>query len=106
MKRISAILLFVFVCNIAFAQTGENKKSSFQVSFISPIGTNGRYSTEYTNDYSLNLLVGISKDERRFTQADTAGRQAAGGGNLRKGRCPSPVVPHREHRPCGGKTCQ
>lgn len=46
MKRISAILLFVFVCNIAFAQTGENKKSSFQVSFISPIGTNGRYSTE------------------------------------------------------------
>lgn len=67
MKSISAILLFVFVCNIAFAQTSENKKSSFQVSFISPIGTNGRYSTEYTNDYSLNLLVGISKNERRVT---------------------------------------
>ena len=86
MKRISAILLFVFVCNIAFAQTGENKKSSFQVSFISPIGTNGRYSTEYTNDYSLNLLVGISKDERRFTLgglsniilSDAKGVQVAG----------------------------
>ena len=67
MKKILAILLFVLVCNIVFAQTGENKKSSFQVSFISPIGTNGRYSAEYTNGYSLNWLVGISKNERRFT---------------------------------------
>lgn len=67
MKRISAILMFVFFCTVAFAQTNETKKSSFQASFIWPMGTNGRYSTEYTNDYSLNLLVGISQNERRFT---------------------------------------
>lgn len=67
MKKISAIALFVYACNVAFAQTGENKRTSFQVSFFPPIGTNGRYSAEYTNDYSLNLLAGVSKNERRLT---------------------------------------
>lgn len=67
MKKILAIVLFVFACNITFAQTDESKKASFQLSFISPIGTNGKYAAEYTNDYSLNLLVGISKNERQLT---------------------------------------
>ena len=49
-----------------FSQTTEIKQSTFQLSLISPIGTNGRYSAEYTNDYSLNLLVGISKNEEKF----------------------------------------
>lgn len=86
MKTISSILIFVFVCNIVFAQTDGNKKSSFQLSFISPMGTNGRYAREYTNDYSLNLLVGVSKNERRFTLgglsniilSDAKGVQVAG----------------------------
>lgn len=67
MKKISAIVLFVFACNVAFAQIGENKKSSIQVSFVWPIGTNGTDAAEYTNDYSLNLLMGISKNERKLT---------------------------------------
>lgn len=67
MKKISAVVLFAFACNLTFAQTDESKKSSFQISFISPIGTNGKYSAEYTNGYSLNFLVGISKNEEQLT---------------------------------------
>lgn len=67
MKKISVVVLFAFACNLAFAQVGDNKRSSFQLSFISPVGTNGKHSAEYTNRYSLNLLVGISKNEEQLT---------------------------------------
>lgn len=67
MKKISVVVLFAFACNLAFAQVGDNERSSFQLSFISPVGTNGKHSAEYTNRYSLNLLVGISKNEEQLT---------------------------------------
>lgn len=67
MKKISAIVLFAFACNLAFAQTDENRKAAFHLSFISPLGTNGMYSAQTTNMASLNLLVGISKNEEAFT---------------------------------------
>lgn len=69
MKKISIIVLLAFACKFTFAQTAENRKATFHFSFISPIGSNGKYAAEYTNDYSLNLLVGISKNERRLTLA-------------------------------------
>lgn len=49
MKKISVVVLFAFACNLAFAQVGDNERSSFQLSFISPVGTNGKHSAEYTN---------------------------------------------------------
>ena len=67
MKKISAIMLFAFACNLAFAQTDENRKAAFHLSFVSPLGTNGMYSAQTTNTASLNLLVGISKNEEAFT---------------------------------------
>lgn len=67
MKKISAIMLFAFACNLAFAQTDENRKAAFHLSFVSPLGTNGMHSSQTTNTASLNLLVGISKNEEAFT---------------------------------------
>lgn len=68
MKKVLLTIMLCAVSYIAtFSQTTEIKQSTFQLSLIPPIGTNGRYSAEYTNDYSLNLLVGISKNEEKFT---------------------------------------
>lgn len=67
MKKILAVMLFAFACNLAFAQTDENRKAAFHLSFVSPLGTNGMYSAQTTNTASLNLLVGISKNEEAFT---------------------------------------
>lgn len=67
MKKILAIMLFAFACNLAFAQTDENRKAAFHLSFVSPLGTNGMHSARTTNTASLNLLVGISKNEEAFT---------------------------------------
>lgn len=67
MKKISALVLFALACNLAFAQTDENRKAAFHFSFISPVGTNGLHSAKTTNVASLNLLVGVSKNEQAFT---------------------------------------
>lgn len=68
MKKVFfTIMLCAVSCTATFSQTSEIKKSTFQLSIVPPIGTNGRYSAEYTNDYSLNLFVGISKNEKKLT---------------------------------------
>lgn len=67
MKKISLFLLLALACNVAFAQNIEDKTSTFQCSFITPLSTNGLHSCEYTNKASLNLLVGVSKNEEYFT---------------------------------------
>lgn len=67
MKKILVIMLFAFACNLVFAQTEENRKATFHLSFLSPLGTNGMYSSQTTNTASLNLLVGVSKNEEAFT---------------------------------------
>ncbi len=41
-------------------EKGELKKRSFQVTFITPIGTNGVYSGRYINELSLNVLAGYN----------------------------------------------
>lgn len=86
MKKISLFLLLAFACNVAFAQNNENKNSAFQFSFITPLSTNGLHSCEYTNSFSVNLLVGVSENEKYFTLAgltnvilnDASGFQFAG----------------------------
>lgn len=64
------VLFTIMLCAVSytaiFSQTTEIKKSTFQLSLIPSIGTNGRHSAEYTNDYSLNLLLGISKNEEKI----------------------------------------
>lgn len=68
----------------------NGKESKFQFTFFPPVGTQGSFGKEYTNDYSLNLLVGVSKSERKFALAgltniireDAAGIQIAGLGNI------------------------
>lgn len=67
MKKILVLMLCVFICSVSSAQTGENKKSVFQFSFVPPLSTNGLDAFQYTNQVSINLLAGISKNEKVFT---------------------------------------
>lgn len=67
MKKVLALLLFAFTCSTLFAQASTEKKSTFQLSFCPPLSTNGMYSSQYTNTFSINLLAGISKNEEAFT---------------------------------------
>jgi hypothetical protein len=48
------------------------KYTPFQFSFIYPLGTNGIDSPEYTNSVSINLLGGISHNEKAFTLSGLA----------------------------------
>lgn len=67
----------------------QEKKSAVHVSFIPPLSTNGVKAGEYTNMFSLNLLAGISNNERAFTlggltnviRNNSVGFQLAGLGN-------------------------
>lgn len=67
MKKILVLILCVLVYSALFAQSNEDKRTVFQLSFVPPLSTNGAYSHQYTNTVSLNLLVGISKNEEAFT---------------------------------------
>ena len=67
MKKILVLILCVLVYSALFAQSNEDKKTVFQLSFVPPLSTNGAYSHQYTNTVSLNLLVGISRNEEAFT---------------------------------------
>jgi hypothetical protein len=53
-------------------QDGEERHSTVQVSFFPPLGTNGTRSGLYTNDFSFNILAGVSRNERAFALAGLA----------------------------------
>ena len=63
-KLISLGLLLFFAIGTALAQSHETRESRVHISFFPPLSTNGRYAAEYTNNLSLSLLVGISRNER------------------------------------------
>ena len=64
MKNIFRIGLFVLLAACAVGNaSAQEKRSAFQLTFFPPLGTNGREAAQYTNTVSLNLLVGISKNE-------------------------------------------
>lgn len=48
---------------VTFSQTTERKSSTFQLSLFPPLSTNGIRSYQYSNKASLNLLVGLSRNE-------------------------------------------
>ncbi|PWJ44213.1 hypothetical protein BC781_101563 [Sediminitomix flava] len=54
------LAIFASVAMISGANAQSSEKA-FQLSFISPIGTNGTQANEIINDYSLNLLGGHSR---------------------------------------------
>lgn len=70
-KMMKKVLLAIVLCVVsyvtAFCQTDENKNAAFQLSFVTPLSTNGLYSSQYTNQVSFNVLVGVSKNEKAFT---------------------------------------
>ena len=68
MKTICSIMLaFALMCGQAFSQVATERKAGFQFGLFPPLSTNGLHSYRYTNDVSLNLLVGLSKNENVLT---------------------------------------
>ena len=72
---------FCAIHAVTFAQTTGNKRSTFHFSFIPPLSTHGLLAGEYTNGASVNLLAGISQNEKAFTFGGLANviRHNAGG---------------------------
>lgn len=68
MKKVLLTAMLGFaLCNTAFSQADESKKSAFQLGLFTPLTTNGLRSAQFTNKVSVNLLVGVSKNENAFT---------------------------------------
>lgn len=93
MKKILLPMVFCIVTyGFAFSQTAERKSSTFQLSLFPPLSTNGIRSYEYSNKASLNLLVGLSRNEEGISIAgltniilnDAKGFQLAGLSNVVK----------------------
>lgn len=84
MKKLIILLSLFSVTAEAAAQ--DAFRSSFQFSLFPPLGTNGQYAGKYTNGASVNLIAGLSANERNFTLGgfaniilhDAAGLQLAG----------------------------
>ncbi len=66
------ILLSTTWLSAQAVEPGGEPHSGAQVTFFPPLGTNGLHAGRYTNDFSFNLLVGISKNERAFALAGLA----------------------------------
>lgn len=87
--RFIVLMLCILTYGTLSAQTNDEKKTTFQLSFVPPLSTNGADASQYTNTVSLNLLIGISKNEEAIALAglsniilnDAQGLQMAGLGN-------------------------
>lgn len=86
---LSGLMLISTTATTLTAQTptaNDNLHSTVQVSLFPPLGTNGTLSKRYTNDFSLNVLAGLSENERVLTLGglanvvlnDARGAQLAG----------------------------
>ncbi len=70
---VAVLLFFLFsASSLSAKETQDSRedkeyKSAVQVSFFPPLSTNGLRSGRYTNTVSLNLLAGVSKNEKAFT---------------------------------------
>lgn len=93
-KTVLSILsgISIFLAGNVSARTQvphQEKKTAVQVSFVPPLSTNGVDAARCSNGFSLNLLAGVSKNERAFTLGGLAniikntsnGFQLAGLGN-------------------------
>lgn len=67
-RKVSLLLIICLSgCTSAFSQDKKEKESVFHLSFVPPLSTNGFRAKEYTNVASLNILVGVSKNEKTLT---------------------------------------
>lgn len=90
MKRYIYLLAFLALSLQLSAQIdssgSEQKRSPFQFTFVTPIGTNGAQSYAYTNEFSINLFAGYNGGLDGFEiggfanilRGDMDGMQAAG----------------------------
>jgi hypothetical protein len=66
-KNLSAAIAFCIITHgVTFAQTDGEKQAAFQFVFVTPLSTNGLYASQYTNGASINILIGVSKNETGF----------------------------------------
>lgn len=61
----SFVILFIAVFTIVSRGYSQSEKS-FQLSFITPLSTNGASANKIANDYSINLLGGYSRANNVF----------------------------------------
>lgn len=88
-KKTLFFILLCLLCPIRLVAQDVAFYAPFQFSFIYPLGTNGMNAGQYTNGFSLNLLVGASKNEKSLAFAglsniilnDARGVQFAGFSN-------------------------
>lgn len=64
-----SILFLLFLYSLQLYAQDKNHFSPFQFGLTYPLSTNGTKANEYTNGASLNLLVGVSRNENNFTLA-------------------------------------
>lgn len=87
MRKFNLFLMGVFTL---FSATAQDKYTTFHLSFVPPLSTNGIKAYEYSNGASFNLLAGISRNEENFSFAglsnvitnDAKGFQFAGLSNF------------------------
>ncbi len=91
MKKYFFIIMVLCFMSITWSQEqNSEQKSAFQLGLVTPIGTNGNESSQFTNMFSLNLLGGYSYANTileiggiyNINQGYTKGMQLAGGFNL------------------------
>ena len=90
-----SIFILVLISNIHAGNHEEEtgKQRLAQITFISPLGTNGIHSATTTNNISLNIFMGVSGGVNGFefggfhntTKGDMKGLQVAGFGNVSTG---------------------
>ncbi|GHV20027.1 hypothetical protein FACS1894174_01080 [Bacteroidia bacterium] len=68
MKKLTAVIALCIVTHgVIFSQINGEKYAAFQFGFVTPLSTNGFYASQYTNGVSINVLLGVSKNETEFT---------------------------------------
>jgi hypothetical protein len=73
MKQIFFSLFLLSFGLPAFLHAQNDKYTKAHLGFTYPVSTNGKLAGEYTNEYSINALVGLSKNEKRFALNGVAG---------------------------------
>jgi hypothetical protein len=73
MKQIFFRLFLLSFGLPVFLHAQNDKYTKTNLGFTYPISTNGKLAGEYTNKYSFNALVGLSKNEKSFALNGVAG---------------------------------
>lgn len=69
MKKYFFITIFYLLYSFQLSAQEKPLFSPFQFGLTYPLSTNGTKADEYTNGASVNLLVGVSRNENNFTLA-------------------------------------